>query len=760
MDIDRIEKSFFKTGNPLKKLLGAALDLLTADQVGILYGTNSSGARFLPTNEWDRGVADMFDGRGSRGKILKYLGRTLVFVKGLSPVFFYKTDARGRRKDNDGLISYMLRTCADYYEQGIHVVFSPVIPKEVDLTDAQYVSIPLYTYNGNLIRRPDNGLNVDLHIIRHFQAKNFVSVYIPDYGILVANTVTPGLLARDRGRFLKEGELKKKFDLLTHLVEVASLAVLGRLKGRRSTYLLRKKEKQLRQTSRSLIENERKYVDLYENAPVAYFSLDYRGTIIKCNQATGRLSGYEKRELIGHNILDFYAPEPEEKMTKEQVVSILDRNRTVKDLEMKFKNKKGQGVWVTLCLDILKNAEGKVLEFRVMAVDISKRKRLEAQLLQTQKMEAIGTLAGGIAHDFNNILTPISGYSEILSMNNSFTREDHKKYLYIIQNCAAYAKGLVNQMLTFSKQKETKISLVAPHLFVEEALGLVRAFLPSAIKIKKRISRNCGMLLADPVQVQQIVMNLMTNACHAMNENGGVLTVSLETVEIQSRHEPGWMPGRYCCLTVEDTGAGIPDHIVNRIFDPFFTTKRQGSSSGIGLSVVREIVRSHSGYIRVSSAQKKGTVFRVYLPVDAGGQAIETPDTDNILICRGDERILLVDDDVKVLDMMTHMLKGLGYRVTPCSSSLNALERCRRCPDAFDLIITDLTMPDLTGDQLSESVCRVRPDLPIIIYTGFGELREKKMNGLRAVKGILNKPLTVKEVSCMIRRVLDGKTAV
>ena len=268
------------------------------------------------------------------------------------------------------------------------------------------------------------------------------------------------------------------------------------------------------------------------------------------------------------------------------------------------------------------------------------------------------------------------------------------------------------------------------------------------------------MLLADPVQVQQIVMNLMTNACHAMNENGGVLTVSLETVEIQSRYEPGWMPGRYCCLTVEDTGAGIPDHIVNRIFDPFFTTKRQGSGSGIGLSVVREIVRSHSGYIRVSSAQKKGTVFRVYLPVDAGGQAIETPDTDNTLICRGDERILLVDDDVKVLDMMTHMLKGLGYRVTPCSSSLNALERCRRCPDAFDLIITDLTMPDLTGDQLSESVCRVRPDLPIIIYTGFGELREKKMNGLRAVKGILNKPLTVKEVSCMIRRVLDGKTAV
>ncbi len=766
IDIDLIEKSFFKKGNPLKKLLKVAIDLLQADQVGILYGTNESKKRFLPNSLWDRGIADMFDGLGSKGLILKYFGRHIVSAKNLSPVYFYKTDASGKVCDNDGMISYMLRTCAGYYRQGISVVFTPDISADVYQIDERYAAMPLYNYNGILINKPNFTLNVDLNIIRHFDAKNHVSIYIPDYGILVANTANQELLARKDGRFVHDKKLKQTFDILIHLVEVASLAALGRLKGRRGARLLREKERQLRSTAGQLIENERIYRDLYENAPIAYFSLDSQGTIIKVNQTTLALSGYEKQELTGHPAMEFYVHDHGKKMTPDQLLSLLDAQRSIKDLEIKFRNKNNREIWLNLCADTVRDMEDRVIEIRVMAVDISERKALEKQLLQARKMEAIGTLAGGIAHDFNNLLTPISGYSEMLLMNTKPGEIQQQAQYKIIHDCARYAKGLVNQMLTFSNQKETELSLARPQAVVQEALALAKAFLPAGIDMQEKILPHCGPVMVDPIQIQQVVINLVSNAVQAMETTGGCLTVEMNQMQTlpdnrldansSSPETADVEPGPFICLEIRDTGPGIPKAHLEHIFKPFFTTKAHGKGSGIGLSVVHGIIRSHGGRITVSSIQGKGTCFYIYLPVYCGECCADAPSFEKeSMIQTGSERILLVEDDTKVAGMMQYILENLGYTVIVCLKSPQALELFKAEPEGFDLVITDFTMPDLTGDQLSEKLCRIRPDIPIILYTGFGECLDKQKIRHLGVQGFFNKPFTVKEVSGLIRGILD-----
>ena len=255
MDFDQIEHSFFKSGNPLKKLLKVTLGLLGAQQVGILYGTNASKVRFLPAQEWDRGVMDRFDGIGFKGQVLKYFGTTIVSMKKLSPVYFYKMDDKGNSVDNDGIISYMLRNCASYYKKGISILFSPDISTSIYQIDNQYAGIPFYSYNGREISRPDIKVRVDLNIIRHFQAKNYVSVYIPDYGILVVNTADTDLVSMDGDQFVRQTELTDKFDALIRMVEIVSLSVLGQLRGRKGAKLLWRKEQQLRLTSQELVEN-------------------------------------------------------------------------------------------------------------------------------------------------------------------------------------------------------------------------------------------------------------------------------------------------------------------------------------------------------------------------------------------------------------------------------------------------------------------------------------------------------------------------
>ncbi|MCK5163353.1 MAG: response regulator, partial [Desulfobacula sp.] len=360
-------------------------------------------------------------------------------------------------------------------------------------------------------------------------------------------------------------------------------------------------------------------------------------------------------------------------------------------------------------------------------------------------------------HDFNNILTPIAGYAEMLLMEISDKGSKRREHLQIIHDCALYAKGLVNQMLTFSKQKANEFKLLHPHVFVQDALILTRSFLPATIEIREEINDKCGLLMVDPIQVHQVVMNLISNAYHAMEEKGGILDIFLDEVEI--KEDNAIFPinsGLYVYLKIADTGPGIPPDVLERIFDPFFTTKKEGKGSGIGLSVVHGIIQSHNGYINVESKQGKGTCFEVYLPVYTGDVRMEDKVIEDRPIQKGSESILLVDDDKKVAFMEQHMLEKLGYQVTCYLESSGALDAFRKTPQKFDLVITDLTMPEFTGYQLSEEILKIRPDIPIVICTGYGEHINKKKYDLQGIKGFLNKPVAVKDMSNTVRDILDN----
>lgn len=405
----------------------------------------------------------------------------------------------------------------------------------------------------------------------------------------------------------------------------------------------------------------------------------------------------------------------------------------------------------------MKDADGNIIAGIESVRDITVQKKLEERLRQSQKMEAMGTLAGGIAHDLNNILTPILGYSG-LALTKLSSHEPLFADLQQVTKAAERAKDLVQQILTFGRQAHQERKAFEPHLVVNEAIKLIRASLPSTIEIHKDISSGCGVIMADPTQLHQIIMNLCTNAYHAMRETGGVLGVSLAKITIENDNEgvsPELARGNYVVIEVSDTGCGMDDTTLARVFEPYFTTKTKGEGTGLGLSVVHGIVESYQGQITVHSEPGKGASFRVYLPGIA-----ETPSFAEAVcsetIPTGTERVLLVDDDEIISTMLQQVLRSLGYQVTSCNNSLDALASIVREPTAFDLLITDMTMPNLTGYQLAQKVLAIRSNLPIILCTGFSELINKEQAQALGIRAYLMKPILVQELGLTVRKVLDA----
>ena len=380
-------------------------------------------------------------------------------------------------------------------------------------------------------------------------------------------------------------------------------------------------------------------------------------------------------------------------------------------------------------------------------------KRANEMLKQVQKLEAIGTLAGGIAHDFNNILSSMIGYMELAKMTPS--PDKRQFYLDRALQVSNRAKDMIKQILIFSRpqEQEKKPILLAPLL--KEGIKMLRATLPTTIQINQRISDQSAMILGDSTQIHQILMNLATNAFHAMREKGGILDIELDKEKI----EPGKRPpafnlatGEYARLTVRDTGHGIDSAILDRIFDPFFTTKGPGEGTGLGLSVVYGIVRDHDGRIHAVSKPGEGTTLNVYLPLI---EAVEPAESENQgPIPRGSEHVLFIDDEAAIIDVTKTMLTALGFRVTARQSSLEALELFRSQPDSFDIVITDMTMPQMRGDELAGELLNIRNDIPIILCTGYSDLISEEKAQEIGIRQFLMKPLPLGDLARAVRKVL------
>lgn len=401
------------------------------------------------------------------------------------------------------------------------------------------------------------------------------------------------------------------------------------------------------------------------------------------------------------------------------------------------------------------------IAFNEMSESLLKKKAenlsLEMQLRQIQKLEALGTLAGGIAHDFNNVLSPIIGFTE-MAMEDLSEKDVVFSDLKEVLNAAIRAKDLVKQILAFSRQSESERVPLKIQLIIKEALSLLRATLPATINIRHRINNDCKPMMADPVDIHRIIMNLGTNAFHAMPEQKGILQVILENCTLTDKDLlPAWglSPGRYLKLTVSDTGTGMDKATMQKIFDPYFTTKLQGKGTGMGLAVVHGIVKSYNGDIQVKSELGKGSIFLIYLPaIEREKEISKNLELDEIQ--GGDEHILLVDDEIQIVHMLKQMLTKLGYKVTARTSSIEALEAFSSNPTNFDLVITDLTMPNMTGDELAVALMNICSDIPVIICTGFSEKITDDIARRKGIRALLMKPVIKREMARTIREVVGA----
>lgn len=383
------------------------------------------------------------------------------------------------------------------------------------------------------------------------------------------------------------------------------------------------------------------------------------------------------------------------------------------------------------------------------------RKKMESMLQQIQKMESIGTLAGGIAHDFNNILFPIVGMSEMLMEDFPEGSPEHDSAEEIFK-AARRGSDLVRQILAFSRQTEKQMIPIKPQQIITEVLKLTRSTIPTFISLKHDIQKDCGLIPGNPTQLHQIAMNLITNSYHAIENHNGKISVGLREAELAAADLVGsdLQPGRYAMLTVTDSGSGIDPAIIEKIFDPYFTTKEKGKGTGLGLAVVYGIVKEHGGHIRINSEIGLGTTVTVILPLmkEKSKTALTVSKKE---MPTGTENILLVDDEETIARVEAQMLMRLGYKVTLRNSSIDALEALKATPNAYDLVITDMTMPNMTGDQLAIQIRETRKDIPIIICTGFSDLINEEMAENLGIEGFLMKPIITSDMANMVRNVLD-----
>ena len=516
-----------------------------------------------------------------------------------------------------------------------------------------------------------------------------------------------------------------------------------------------------KQAEHALRQSETHLRTLINSIPDLVWLKDCEGVYLSCNSKFERFFGAKKIDIVGKTDYDFVDKKQADSFRENDKIAMAT-NRPFLIEETIVYADDGHVEYLETKKTPVSDHKGRLIGVLGIARDITDRKKteeekakLKTRLQQSQKMEAIGTLAGGIAHDFNNILYPLIGFAEMLQEDLPDDSPEQESVLQVLQ-AAMRAKDLVKQILAFSRKSEQALKPIRLQSLLKEILKLLKASIPKTIHIRLDIASDCGLVVADPTQIHQVVMNLATNAYHAMQEKGGSLKISLSQTQIYTKDSglPELLPGDYAVLKVADTGTGIDKHLMNKIFDPYFTTKDTSKGSGLGLSVVLGIVKSCNGTILVNSEPGAGTEVRVYLPVMKQTTQMEKKVRSDP-IQGGTERILIVDDEEMIVDMEKQMLERLGYNVTALTDSLEALEVFETGPNGFDLVITDMTMPHMTGVQLADKIKSIRQDIPVIICSGFSDQIDAETSKKMGIQGYLIKPVTRNEIAGLVRTVLD-----
>lgn len=504
-------------------------------------------------------------------------------------------------------------------------------------------------------------------------------------------------------------------------------------------------------------ESSRRLATAIDQAVDVIMITDEHGTIQYVNPAFEKLTGYTREEAVGKNsrILKSgkHSPTFYEDLWATIKSGIVWHGRFVN------RSKKGELFTEETTITPVKDDKGHIINFVAVKHDISRELELEKQLRQAVKMEAIGTLAGGIAHDFNNILGAILGYTRMAMDTLPQESQPHRDLEKVIQS-GDRAASLVQQILLFSRRQEEGFVPVQVEFLIKEAVKMLRATLPASIVLEETIEPHCPSILADPAQIHQILMNLCTNAKQSMLAKGGTLTITLSKQKVGTDDQTtpaNLSPGQYVKLSIRDTGTGIAADDLPRIFDPFFTTKGVGEGTGLGLAVVHGIIKSHRGTITVDSVLHQGTTFTLFLPVSAKENKIVTLENGDA-IPNGNEHILVVDDEPDILIIRQRILNSLGYRVTTFSSSIEALSSFRHNPLQYDLVLTDMNMPIKDGKTLTVDILDLRPDIPVILCTGYSDLINEQTASEYGMKAILKKPITPMALAKTIRKVLDNGT--